>query len=311
MPGAEAARAGCRVDAHHHLWDLAARPQPWTAGEPVLARSFPFDELRVHLDRHGIGLTVVVQTVAVAGETPELLALAAGETRIAGVVGWVDLESPGVADALGALRDAPGGDRLVGVRHLVQDEPDPAWLTRPTVRSSLAAVASAGLVYDLLVRPPQMEAAIDTVTAVPEVSFVLDHAGKPPLATGELEPWRAQIRRLGRLPNVAVKLSGLVSEADRDHWRVGDIRAFGEVVLDAFGPERTMFGSDWPACLPAADYDRVVEVAEACCAGLDRAETAMVFGGTATAWYRLAPENGDATLSGTGPATPTRAGVRP
>jgi len=288
MPGANDPRAGCRVDAHHHLWDLERRPQPWTRGEPVLARSFSFDDLRGHLDLHLIERTIVVRPVIVAGETPELLALAAAETRIGGVVGWVDLEAPDVADTLGALRDAPGGDRLVGVRHPVQDEPDPAWLTRATVRSSLAAVASAGLVYDLLVRPPQMEAAVDTVAAMPGVSFVLDHAGKPPVATGELEPWRAQIRRLGRLPNVAVKLSGLVTEADRDHWRVGDIRAFGEVVLDALGPERTMFGSDWPACLPAADYDRVVDVAEACCADLDRAETEMVFGGTATAWYGLA-----------------------
>jgi len=288
MPGAEEARAGWRVDAHHHLWDLAARPQPWTAGEAVLARSFSFDDLRGHLDRHRIELTVVVQTVAVAGETPELLALAAGETRIAGVVGWVDLEAPGVADALGALRDAPGGDRLVGVRHLVQDEPDPAWLTRPAVRRSLGALGSAGLVYDLLVRPAQLDAAVDTVGAMPGVRFVLDHAGKPPVATGDLEPWRAQIGRLAGFANVAVKLSGLVTEADRDRWRVGDLRAFSDVVLEAFGPARTMFGSDWPACLPAADYDRVVEAAEACCAGLDRAETEMVFGGTATAWYGLA-----------------------
>jgi len=276
-----------RIDAHHHLWDLAARPQPWTSGEPVLARSFSFDDLRDYLDRHHIDATVVVQTLPVAAETPELLELAAGESRIAGVVGWVDLEAPGTTDTLAGLREGPNGNWLVGVRHLVQDEPDPAWLTRPAVQRSLAAVGAAGLVYDLLTRPHQMDAAIDTASALPEVRFVLDHAGKPPIATGELEPWRTRLQRLARLPNVAVKLSGLVTEADRDRWQVSDLRPYSDAVLDAFGTDRTMFGSDWPACLPAASYDQVLEAAEACCAGLDPPESAMVFGGTATAWYGL------------------------
>ncbi len=275
------------MDAHHHLWDLATRPQPWTEGEPSLARSFSFEDLRGHLDRHGIAAGVVVQTVAVAAETPELLALAAAEARIAGVVGWVDLERPGAGEAIAALREGPGGARLVGVRHLVQDEPDPAWLARPAVRAGLGAVGDAGLVYDLLVRPRQLEAAIAAVAALPGVRFVLDHAGKPEIAAGGLEPWRGLVGRLAALPNVAVKLSGLVSEADRARWSIEQLRPFAEVVLEAFGPERVMFGSDWPACLPAAGYDQVFEAAQACCAGLGPAETSAVFAGTARAWYRL------------------------
>ena len=275
------------MDAHHHLWDLATRPQPWTEGEPSLARSFSFEDLRGHLDRHGIAAGVVVQTVAVAAETPELLALAAVEARIAGVVGWVDLERPGAGEAIAALREGPGGARLVGVRHLVQDEPDPAWLARPAVRAGLGAVGDAGLVYDLLVRPRQLEAAIAAVAALPGVRFVLDHAGKPEIAAGGLEPWRGLVGRLAALPNVAVKLSGLVSEADRARWSIEQLRPFAEVVLEAFGPERVMFGSDWPACLPAAGYDQVFEAAQACCAGLGPAETSAVFAGTARAWYRL------------------------
>lgn len=308
MPGTGDAPVVSRVDAHHHLWDLALRPQPWTAGEPSLARSFSFEDLRGHLDRHRIDVSVVVQTVPVAAETPELLALAATEARIAGVVGWVDLEAPGVTDALAALRDGAGGDRLVGVRHLVQDEPDPTWLTRPTVRRGLEAVGAAGLVFDLLVRPAQLDAAVATVEAMPGTAFVLDHAGKPPVATGALEPWRTRLRRLADLPNVAVKLSGLVTEAKRDHWQFEDLRGFTDTVLDAFGPARTMFGSDWPACLPAASYDRVVETAEAACAGLAPAETEMVFGGTALAWYHLGVRTGTGATAGSTPGAGGRPG---
>jgi predicted TIM-barrel fold metal-dependent hydrolase len=213
MPGTEDAPVVSRVDAHCHLWDLALRPQPWTAGEPSLARSFSFEDLRGHLDRHRIDVSVVVQTVPVSAETRELLALAATEARIAGVVGWVDLAAPGVTDALSALRDGAGGDRLVGVRHLVQDEPDPTWLTRPTVRRGLEAVGAAGLVFDLLVRPAQLDAAVAAVEAMPGTAFVLDHAGK--LMLGEADavvlsacvqmpslPVVAEVERLLGLPVV-------------------------------------------------------------------------------------------------------------
>ena len=216
--------AGLRVDAHHHVWDLAVRDQPWTAELPALRRSFALADLRPHLDAHGIGATVVVQTVCVPGETPELLALAAAEPLVAGVVGWVDLTAPDVADRLSGLRTRPGGAALVGVRHQVQEEPDPRWLCRPDVRHGLAAVADAGLAYDLVVTAAQLPAVVGTARALPQLRLVLDHAGKPPVRDRRLEPWRTQIAALARCPNTTVKLSGLVTEADHDAWTVADLR---------------------------------------------------------------------------------------
>ena len=278
-----------RIDAHHHVWDLSVRDQPWTAELPRLRRSFGLADLRPDLEAARIDRTVLVQTVPVAEETPEFLALAAGEGAdvIAGVVGWVELDAPDVAERLAQLQAATGGDRLVGIRHLVQSEPDPRWLARADVRNGVAAVGAAGLVYDLLVRPTQLAAAVEIVHALPEVRFVLDHVAKPPIASGELEPWRTGLRRLAAAPNVAVKLSGMVTEADAERWTVADLRPYADVVLDAFGPARTMFGSDWPVCLLAADYAAVVAAAEELTGELSATERAAIFGGTAATWYQL------------------------
>ena len=276
-----------RIDAHHHVWDLAVRDQPWTAELPGLHRSFDIAELRPSLLAHGIDATVVVQTITVADETPELLALAAREPLVGGVVGWVNLTAPDVADRLAALGSQAGGNRLVGIRHQVQGEPDPRWLCRDDVRRGLAAVARAGLVYDLLVVPSQLTAAVETVAALPELTFVLDHAGKPAIASGSLAPWRSDIRALAALPNVAVKLSGLVTEADHATWTVDQLRPYARTLLDAFGADRVMFGSDWPVCLLAGSYDDVIAAAEVLTGRLDATEQAAVFGRTAERWYRI------------------------
>src|ERR1700761_6913944 len=206
-----------RIDSHHHVWDLRARPQPWTSDLPVLQRSFAIDELRPSLARHDIDATIVVQTVAEAGETPELLALAASDPDVAGVVGWTDLTAPGVADRLAELA-APelAGIRppaLAGTRPWVRDGPDPSGLPRREVQAGIAAVGAAGLAYDLLVTPAQLPAAMETVRRQPEVRFVLDHGAKPPIRAAGLEPWGRLIADLAAAPNVAVKLSGLVTEA--------------------------------------------------------------------------------------------------
>jgi L-fucono-1,5-lactonase len=277
-----------RIDAHHHVWDLAVRDQPWTAGLPALRRSFPFDELRPCLVAHRIDATVLVQTIAAADETPELLALAAVEPMIAGVVGWVDLTAPDVAARLEALQASSGGDRLVAIRHPVQDETDPWWQGRADVRRGLAAVAAAGLAYDLLITAAQLDAAIDTVTALPQLRFVLDHAGKPRIRDGELEPWRLRIVELGRCANVSVKLSGLATEADPDAWAVADLVPYTEALLAAFGADRVMFGSDWPVCTLATSYDGVISAAEELTGQLSQAEQDAVFGGTAVRCYELA-----------------------
>jgi L-fuconolactonase len=280
------------IDAHHHVWDLVARDQPWIDPDSmgVIRRDFSLADLADDALTAGVTATILVQTVPDPAETPEFLTLAAAGSRppVAGVVGWVDLTADGVADALAALRQRPGGERLVSIRHGVQDEPDPRWLARPDVRRGLAAVSAAGLAYDLLVLPHQLPAAIDTARALPELRFVLDHLAKPLIAAGEIQPWADDLRALATAPNVAAKLSGLVTQADRAGWSVADLRPYAETALDAFGPERLMFGSDWPVCLLAArSYGEVVAAARELTGALSEAERRAVFEGTARHWYRL------------------------
>lgn len=276
------------IDAHHHVWDLAVRDQPWTTGalEP-LHRTFTVDELAPQARAAGITATVLVQTVTVAEETPEFLAIAAGSDLVAGVVGWVDLCAPDVAGALASLRSGQGGEWLVGIRHQVQGEPDPEWLLRPDVLRGLAAVAGAGLAYDLLTLPHQLPAAVACAERLPDLTFVLDHCSKPPVASGDVEPWASQLRALAALPNVSCKLSGLVTEADWGSWTVQDLKPYADVVLDAFGPDRVMFGSDWPVCTVAGTYADVVAAAEELTSGLGPAERDGVFGGVARRVYAL------------------------
>jgi L-fuconolactonase len=289
------------VDAHHHVWDLAVRDQPWIAGQEMAAirRTFTVDDLRPAARAAGVDATVVVQTVTVAEETPELLAVADADPLVAGVVGWTDLTSPAVSDELARLAGGPGGGRLAGVRHQVQSEPDPDWLRRPDVIRGLRAVAAAGLAYDLVILPRQLPAATYAAAAVPGLTLVLDHAGKPRVAGGDVRPWAAAVRELAALPNTTCKLSGLVTEAPRGAPSHA-LAAVAGVVLDAFGPDRVMFGSDWPVCLLASDYAGVMALARSLTAGLSPAERAAVFGATAARAYRLSgiAGTGDAASGG-------------
>lgn len=278
-----------RVDAHHHVWDLTVREQDWITGPELqpLRRNFAVADLAPQARAAGIDGTVLVQTITVPEETPEFLALAQESELITGVVGWTDLTAPDVSDALARLRELPGGRYLKGIRHQVQGEPDPEWLLRPEVRNGLAAVAAAGLVYDLLVLPQQLPTCVRAAADHPELTFVLDHLGKPPIATGVLEPWATALRALAALPNTVCKLSGMVTEADLAKWTADDLRPYADTVLEAFGPGRVMFGSDWPVCTLAASYDQVVAVTEELTGGLGTGERADVFGGTAARVYRL------------------------
>ncbi|MFB7919099.1 amidohydrolase family protein [Streptomyces sp. NPDC056061] len=279
------------IDAHHHVWDLAVRPQPWITGEALapLACSFSADDLAPEARAAGVAATVVVQTVCVPEETPELLELADTDDLIAGVVGWTDLIAPGIADALAALREGPGGDRLVGIRHQVQEEPDPGWLLRPDVQRGLAAVADAGLAYDLVVTSDQLAAATAAAAWVPGLTFVLDHLGKPPIATGVLEPWAADVHRLAALPNTVCKLSGMVTEATPGAWSTDTLASYADTVLDAFGPGRLLFGSDWPVCTLQAGYGEIVRIADILTDGLSPAEKNKVFQDNAVGVYALLP----------------------
>jgi len=276
------------VDAHHHFWDPAAASYPWLTDElQVLRRRFGPEDLAPELSATGVEATIVVQTRAALDETREFLALAGTSSFVRGVIGWVDLTDPGVADVLAELRAGPGGGRLVGVRHQAQDEPDAAWLARSDVRRGIRAVGTAGLAYDLLVRARELPAALELARSLPDVRFVLDHLAKPPIATGAVEPWSTLVGRFERLENVACKVSGMVTEAAWRTWRIEDLRPYVDRALDVFGAGRLLFGSDWPVCLLAAGYAQVLDVARQVLDGLGAGEQEAVFGKNALAIYRL------------------------
>jgi L-fuconolactonase len=279
-----------RVDAHHHLWDPGRRAYPWM-DESVAAirRPFGVEDLDAAAGPQGFGRTVVVQAVSSVEETEELMAVAAASDRVAGVVGWVDLADPEVAGAIAALRDRPGGQTLVGIRHQVHDEPDPDWLLRDQVTDGLAAVADAGLAYDLLVRERELPAARAVARRLPQLTLVVDHLAKPRIREGVTDPWAGELAALARQPNVACKVSGLVTEADWNAWTPTQLVPYVRHAVEAFGPERLLFGSDWPVCLLAAGYGEVVAAtAEALDrAGLAPAEREAVFGANARRLYRL------------------------
>ena len=284
------------VDAHHHIWDPAARRHAWLDGLPALNRAFGLADFERASEPEGVTASILVQVLASTAETEEFLALAAGPGPVAGVVGWTDLTSPAVGDEIARLRALPGGDRLAGVRHLVQDEPDPGWLRRPEVRRGIRAAGAAGLAYDLLVRPHQLPAALAVTGELADIRFVLDHGAKPPIASGALEPWATQIRELAARPNVSCKVSGLVTEAGPD-WRPARIVPYIDRLVERFGPGRLMFGSDWPVCTLAAGYAEVATLArDALAARLGPDELDAVFRANAISVYRL--DTGLATRSG-------------
>jgi L-fuconolactonase len=300
-PGAPAATGPAGgapvIDAHQHFWDLSAHDQPWLRSDPALApllRNFSPADLAPLAAAGGVTATVAVQTVTEPGETPELLALAAGPGLVAGVVGWADLTAPGVADVLAALRELPGGDHLAGIRHPVLIEPDPDWLARPDVLRGLAAVAAAGLAYDIVGEPRHLTAAVTAATRLPQLTFVLDHLGNPDMSAGASsaasEPWAGAVTRLAALPNTTAKLSGILGvppPPGATPGTVAHIRPYYDFVLSEFGPNRLMFGSDWPPCTLEASYAQVCAAARSLTAGLSNAEREAIFSRTARRTYRL------------------------
>ncbi|MFD8306912.1 amidohydrolase family protein [Streptomyces sp. NPDC059690] len=281
------------IDAHHHLWDLDQRSQPWL-DDPALAtirRTFTPDDLRTTATQLIAGRrlhsTVAVQCVPDVPETENLLALAEREPLIGAVVGWADLTSPAIGDVLDRLLAGPGGTYLRSLRHLVQGETDPEWLQRRDVESGLAAVRDRELCYDVLVRSHQLDQAIRLAERFPDLPQVLDHAGKPPIADGDVAHWVRQVRLLAGHPHVVCKVSGLITEADHEKWTVDDIRPVWDVLLSAFGPDRLMFGSDWPVANLAGGWNRWAATVDELLDGCSADETSAILAGTATTFYRL------------------------
>jgi len=277
------------VDAHHHFWDPARAAYPWMTDELAeIRRPFGPVDLAPQLRRCGVDRSIVVQARASLDETRDLLATAAVTDFLAGVVGWIDLTDAHAIQTIAELKALPGGSKLVGIRHQVHDEPHPAWLLRDDVQRGLAAVGAAGLAYDLLVRTRELPAAFETARRFPDVRFIIDHIGKPSIRDGrDADAWAKAMAPFSDLTHVSVKLSGMVTEADWARWRPQDLAPYVERVLGWFGPQRCMFGSDWPVCLLAADYRRVFDALLTTLDGLDRAATAEVLGPTAIRAYQL------------------------
>jgi L-fuconolactonase len=276
------------IDAHAHLVDPARRSDPDVAARlGGLDDGFGPDQLSSVLAEEGFDGTILVQLTPSTAETVDLLAAAADSAIVLGVVGWVDLTAPGVGAAIEALRGAPGGERLVGLRHRVHAEPDADWLGRLDVRRGLAAAADAGLVFDLSVRTRELPAAVDVARALPALRLVLDHLARPPIASGDITQWARALLALAEQPGVSATISGLVGLAAPRTWSIDDLRHPVELALDAFGPERLMVGSDWPLCLSAGTYGDAIDTVRFLLADLSAHEQADILGGTAVRVYRL------------------------
>jgi L-fuconolactonase len=277
------------IDSHQHFWSYSATDYPWIgAGMERLARDYLPVDLEPPAAAAGIGGTVAVQARQTLEETHWLLELADRHPLIRGVVGWVDLRSPAVADQLAAF---VAREKFVGVRHVVQDEPDPQFLLGEEFIRGLKQLRPFGLTYDLLLTPQQLPAAVELVASLPEQPFVLDHLAKPRVATWtqavDRDSWRRDMEALANHKNVCCKLSGLVTEAAWRQWRRADFTPYLDVALAAFGPERLMFGSDWPVCLLSGDYAEVAGVVQDSVAQLSAAEQEAIWGGAATRFYGL------------------------
>lgn len=255
-----------KIDAHHHLWDLSIRPQTWMVGENMgpVRRNFNTDDLREAIRGTGIEKTVLVHATTTLAETYELLEIARTDETVIGVVGWVDIDSKEAIAEVEKYLQTAGGSYLKGIRDVAQDLPDANYLARTQSIATVKELGKMGLTYDILTKTPELAAAIELVRACPDVHFVLDHISKPYIAKQEIEPWKSLITQLAKFPNVACKVSGMVTEANWNSWQVGDYRPYVDHIIESFTPQRLMFGSDWPVALLAAEkYASVFKLATA------------------------------------------------
>jgi L-fuconolactonase len=273
------------IDSHQHFWQVGRFDYPWMSSDlGVLYRDYLPDDLAPILQKNGVEKTVVVQASNSVAESRWLLELANANTFIAGVVGWVDLMSPSINTQLDELCAA---QKFKGVRHLVESEPDDAWLVQPAVLASLKQLAARRISYDLLVHTRHLKHVARVAESCPELALVIDHLAKPPIARNEIKQWSEALQPLARYPNINCKLSGLVTEANWNSWQTDDLRPFVDLALEYFGPDRLMFGSDYPVCLLATTYNRVLNSFQEILKSLSDADRDKIFAQNAAEFYRL------------------------
>lgn len=274
------------IDSHQHFWHYSPEDYDWIDEDMALIRrDFLPTDLRATTAGLGVVGSVAVQARQSLAESRWLLELAGQDDFIRGVVGWVPLAEPSVADDLAALAT---NSIFKGVRHVVQGESDPEFLARSEFNAGIRAVTQQDLVYDILIMAPQLAASIDFVDRHPQQRFVLDHIAKPVIgADGPPSRWCDDIAALAQRPNVSCKFSGVVTEVAGELWDEELLQPYWEIVLEAFGPARLMFGSDWPVCLVRSEYDRWLEFVHTMAGKLSAVERERVLGGTATEVYRL------------------------
>jgi L-fuconolactonase len=273
------------IDAHQHFWIYNPAEYDWIDDSmAALRRDFLPDDLRPELERNGFHGSVAVQARQTLEETRGLLELADQSPSILGVVGWVDLRAPDVRSQLKGLTQNP---KLVGVRHIVQSEPDERFLLQPDFLRGISVLEEFGLAYDILIYPKHLSVAAEFVERFPRQRFVLDHLAKPPIKNDKIDKWAQGIKRLADFPNVFCKLSGLVTEADWQRWHPDQIFPFFDVAFESFGPERLMIGSDWPVCLVAASYRQTLEVVKTYLQEQKAESRDAVLGGNAERFWRL------------------------
>jgi len=273
------------IDAHQHFWIYSPGEYGWIDDSmAALRRDFLPNHLKPELESTGFHGSVAVQARQSLEETCWLLELAESSKWILGVVGWIDLRSPDVRSQLKGLTQNP---KLVGVRHIVQSEPDDRFLLQPDFLRGISALEEFDLAYDILIYTKHLPVAAEFVRRFPRQRFVVDHLAKPPIKSGDIDFWAQGIRRLAELPNLFCKLSGLVTEADWQQWEPEQIVPFLDVAFEAFGPDRLMVGSDWPVCLVASSYARWVEVVKTYLLRQTQECRDSLLGGNAQRFWRL------------------------
>jgi L-fuconolactonase len=273
------------IDAHHHLWKYSAEQYPWITGDmELLQRDFLVDDLKKVVHQAGITGVVTVQARQTLEETEWLLALAGQNDFMRGVVGWVPLAEEDVHYRLEQFSQFP---KLKAVRHVLHDEADDLFMLRNDFNRGIAHLKEFNLAYDLLIFERHLPQTIEFVDRHPHQIFVLDHIAKPLIRDGALSPWKASILELAERNNVYCKLSGMVTEADWTNWREKDLQPYFDIVIEAFGPERLMFGSDWPVVLVASSYQRWIQTVQHAVSALSENEQAQILGRAAKLVYRL------------------------